>query len=61
LTHSPDLLDLFDPSEVRVFALDAQRRTRVKPLTAHPDFDKWKFGTQTGELGAALGPAWVTT
>jgi predicted ATPase len=59
-THSPYLLDLFEPSEVRVLALDERRRTRSQPLTAHPDFDTWKFGTQTGELWGALGHAWVT-
>jgi energy-coupling factor transporter ATP-binding protein EcfA2 len=59
-THSAYLLDLFDPSEVRVLDLDASRSTHAKPLTAHPDFDKWRFGTQTGELWAALGDAWVT-
>jgi predicted ATPase len=58
-THSPYLLDLFDPADVRVLALDAERRTHARPLTEHPDFDKWKFGTQTGELWAALGEAWV--
>jgi predicted ATPase len=58
-THSPYLLDLFEPAEVRVLALDAERRTHVRPLTEHPDFGKWKFGTQTGELWAALGEAWV--
>lgn len=58
-THSPYLLDLFDPAEVRVLALDAERRTHAQPLTEHPDFAKWKFGTQTGELWAALGEEWV--
>ena len=58
-THSPYLLDRFEPAEVRVLALDAERRTHARPLTEHPDFDKWKFGTQTGELWAALGEAWV--
>ena len=60
-THSPYLLDLFDPTEVRVLALDSERRTHARPLTDHPDFGKWKFGTQTGELWAALEEAWVTT
>ena len=59
-THSPYLLDLFEPAEVRVLALDSERRTHARPLTEHPDFGKWKFGTQTGELWAALGEAWVT-
>ncbi|HEX7842203.1 MAG TPA: ATP-binding protein [Kofleriaceae bacterium] len=58
-THSPYLLDLFEPDEVRVLALDSERRTHARPLTEHPDFGKWKFGTQTGELWAALGEEWV--
>ena len=60
-THSTYLLNLFQPSEVRVLALDADRATHARPLTAHPEFDTWKYGTQTGELWAALGSAWVTT
>lgn len=59
-THSAYLLDLFDPSEVRVLDLDASRATHAKPLTAHPELEKWRFGNQTGELWAALGDAWVT-
>lgn len=58
-THSPYLLDLFEPDEVRVLALDTERRTHVRPMTEHPDLGKWKFGTQTGELWAALGEDWV--
>jgi hypothetical protein len=58
-THSPYLLDRFEPSEVRMLALDANRQTRVLPLMEHPEFEKWKFGTQTGELWAALGDAWA--
>lgn len=59
-THSAYLLDLFEPSEVRVLDLDATRSTHAKALTEHPEFDKWRFGTQTGELWAALGDQWVT-
>lgn len=59
-THSPYLLDRFDPAEVRVLALDDERRTQAQALTAHPELGKWKFGAQTGELWAALGHAWVT-
>lgn len=59
-THSPYLLDRFTPDEVRVLALDDQRHTCAAPLTAHPDFEQWRYGTQTGELWAALGDAWVT-
>jgi energy-coupling factor transporter ATP-binding protein EcfA2 len=58
-THSPYLLDRFEASEVRVLELDESRHTHALPLTEHPEFGKWKFGTQTGELWAALGSAWV--
>lgn len=58
-THSPYLLDRFDASEVRVLGLDENRHTQAKPLTAHPEFSRWKYGVQTGELWAALGSAWV--
>lgn len=58
-THSPYLLDRFEPSEVRVLALDSNRHTKASTLSNHPEFEKWKFGTQTGELWAALGDAWV--
>lgn len=60
-THSTYLLNLFKPDEVRVLALDEQRATHARPLTDHPEFATWKYGTQTGELWAALGSAWVTT
>ena len=59
-THSPYLVDLFTPEEIRVLALDEKRHTHARPLIDHPDFGKWKFGTQTGELWAALGENWVT-
>lgn len=58
-THSPYLLDRFEPSEVRVLALDAERHTRAMPLSEHPEFERWKHGLQTGELWATLGHAWV--
>jgi predicted ATPase len=60
-TQSPYLLDLFEAAEVRVLALDAQRHTRAMALTAHPELDRWRYGTQTGELWATLGEAWVAT
>ncbi|HET9959816.1 MAG TPA: ATP-binding protein, partial [Polyangiaceae bacterium] len=60
-THSPYLLDRFKPDEVRVLSLDSSRHTHARALTDHPDFEKWKFGNQTGELWAALGDAWVAS
>ncbi|MBN1608184.1 MAG: AAA family ATPase [Polyangiaceae bacterium] len=45
-THSPYLLDRFEPSEVRMLALDASRHTQVLPLTDHPQFSQWKYGSR---------------
>jgi len=59
-THSPYLLDRFDHSEVRLLRLDENRYSHALALTAHPAYEKWKFGTQTGELWASLGDAWVS-
>lgn len=59
-THSPYLLDRFEPAEVRLLGLDAERHTRALALRDHPEYANWKFGTQTGELWAALGDAWAT-
>lgn len=58
-THSPYLLDLFEPGDVLILALDEDRATHAQPLTAHPEFERWRYGVQTGELYAALGSAWV--
>ena len=54
-SHSPDLLSQFKPEEVRVLALDAERRTHCRKLTEHPEFEKVKFGFQTGEIWSYLG------
>jgi energy-coupling factor transporter ATP-binding protein EcfA2 len=58
-THSPILLDSFEPKEVRVMALDKGGHTRVRPLTDLPDFEKHRRGLQTGELWASTGEDWV--
>lgn len=60
-THSPYLLDRFEASEVRVLGLDERRHTHAHVLKDHPEFDRYRYGVQTGELWAALGEAWVTT
>lgn len=59
-THSPYLLDRFDASEVRVLGLDEQRHTHAHALKEHPEFERYRYGIQTGELWATLGDSWVT-
>lgn len=60
-THSPYLLDRFEASEVRVLGLDGQRHTHALALKNHPEFERYRYGLQTGELWSALGDAWVAS
>ncbi|MEO5725558.1 MAG: AAA family ATPase [Byssovorax sp.] len=58
-SHSPYLLDHFDPQDVLVTALRPDGSTACAPLTAHPDFNRWKSTTESGELWSFLGDDWV--
>jgi predicted ATPase len=58
-THSPYLLDAFEPKEVRVTALDPQRGTLVAYLNEAPDFEKWYAILDAGELWSHVGEKWV--
>lgn len=58
-SHSPIMLDCFKTEEVRVMALDKEGRSRLKPLSAHPEFKRWSRSMGTGELWANLGEDWV--
>jgi AAA15 family ATPase/GTPase len=58
-THSPYLLDAFDPKEVRVAALDPQRGTVVACLDQAPDFEKWNAVLETGGVWSYVGEKWV--
>lgn len=58
-SHSPYLLDHFEPQDVLVTALRADGSTACAPLTAHSDFERWKNTTHAGELWSFLGDEWV--
>jgi AAA15 family ATPase/GTPase len=58
-THSPFLLDLCEPEEVRVFGRDAQGYTVARPLTDHKDAQKWRKLMRTGEFWSVVGEDWV--
>jgi|GEM_PF-3293527 len=58
-THSPYLVDQFEPREVRVAAFDPQRGTVLAPLTQCPDFAKWSPVLRAGELWSYVGEAWT--
>ncbi len=58
-THSPYLLRDILPTQVRVLALDAAGRTRVRSLAEHPEISQWDSAFSAGELWANLGEEWV--
>jgi predicted ATPase len=59
-SHSPYMLDHFDARDVLVTALRPDGSTACAPLTEHPDFNRWRSSTRTGELWSFLGEDWVT-
>lgn len=59
-SHSPYLLDHFQPEEVQVLSL-ADGRVAAARLDQHPDWPKWKGKLQTGEFWQSVGESWITT
>ncbi|WP_437989321.1 AAA family ATPase [Sorangium sp. So ce145] len=58
-SHSPYLLDHFDAEDVLLTALLPDGSTACAPLADHPDFDRWKSTTRSGELWSFVGEDWV--
>lgn len=58
-SHSPYLLDHFDAQDVLLTALRPDGSTACARLTDHPDFDRWKSTTRSGELWSFVGEDWV--
>ncbi|KYF68535.1 hypothetical protein BE11_16460 [Sorangium cellulosum] len=58
-SHSPYLLDHFDAQDVLLTALLPDGSTACAPLSDHPDFDRWKSTTRSGELWSFVGEDWV--
>lgn len=58
-THSPYMLDRFEPNEVRMTYLREDGYTASEPLTRHPKFDTWKDEFHPGELWGFFGEKWV--
>lgn len=57
-SHSPYLLDELDQKEVRItYAVDGN--SYCAPLTAHPDFERWKEEMSPGEFWSAVGESWA--
>ena len=58
-SHSPYLLDHFDAQDVLLTALLPDGSTACARLTDHPDFERWKSTTRSGELWSFVGEDWV--
>jgi len=58
-SHSPYLLDAVRPEEVLLTSLDESGYTAVKPLTDHPEYDRWKDLMAPGEFWSTVGEGWV--
>ena len=58
-SHSPYLLDHFDAQDVLLTALLSDGSTACARLADHPDFDRWKSTTRSGELWSFVGEDWV--
>ncbi len=57
-SHSPYLLQEVPASSVRVLGLTTGG-VRCRPLTSHPEYEKWKAVLGTGEIWANLGEDWL--
>lgn len=58
-SHSPLLLDYLKPEEVLLTALNLDGSASVAPLTAHPDFERWRDVMEPGEFWSTVGEKWI--
>lgn len=58
--HSPYILDRLDWREVQVTSLSRSGAAICKPLTAHPDFERWKDSMSPGEFWGTFYEDWLT-
>jgi len=59
-SHSPYLVDFLQAEEVLLTSLDEDGYAVIKPLTDHPDYERWKGFMDPGEFWSTVGEGWVT-
>jgi AAA15 family ATPase/GTPase len=59
-SHSPYLLDYLQAEEILLTSLDENGYAVVKPLTDHPEYERWKDLMDPGEFWSHVGEDWVT-
>lgn len=58
-SDSPALLDHLNAETVRVHCLLEDGSVRIKPLSAHPDYELLRSDLRPGEFWAQVGDAWI--
>jgi energy-coupling factor transporter ATP-binding protein EcfA2 len=58
-SHSPYLVDLLDPKEVRLMIADESGSARWARLEDHPDYARWREFMRPGEIWSMVGEDWV--
>jgi energy-coupling factor transporter ATP-binding protein EcfA2 len=58
-THSPYLVDHFQPNEVVLTALRDDGSVAAGTLNEHPEFDRWKDEMKPGEFWSTVGEDWL--
>lgn len=58
--HSPYILDHLEWNEVRVTSLTEEGSAVCRPLTDHPDFERWKESMSPGEFWTTFYEDWLT-
>jgi predicted ATPase len=59
-SHSPYLLDHLNADEILLTSLDEDGYAAIKPLTDHPEYERWKDIMAPGEFWSTVGERWVT-
>lgn len=58
-THSAYMLDHVALDEVRVMRLDERGHALCRPLSDHPESQRWRKMLRTGEFWASIGDDWL--
>lgn len=58
-THSPDLVDVCAPEEVRVFGRGPDGQVKIASLLDHPEGEKWLKLMRVGEFWSTVGEDWL--
>lgn len=59
-SHSPYLLDYLQADEILLTSLSDDGYAAVRPLTDHPEYERWKDVMAPGEFWSTVGERWVT-